>query len=181
MEKRRHDTEDEIYSQTPLLLTGPGLPIRADIRQWIMQGGEPQHLMPSGFPLWVHTMLWKDTTATEEAIAVGAHANMKDLWRNGFLWWASETGMEPDQVMSHLPALDATWWHPNADGLTPFHHPRLHPSIAHAMACRWWSDGLSWRQMQRYGDPIETARENKRWDLVSLWQGNGPLPWFTLP
>lgn len=181
MEKRRHDIQLQTYSQTLLLLTGPGLPIRPDLRGWVMNGADASQLLPSGRPLWAQTMIWQDWDATEEAVALGSHANMKDLDNRGWLWWATETKAPVNLILSHMPFLNASWWHPDKEGKTPFHHPSLHPAVAHAMACRWWADGLSWRQMQILGDPIETARLNKRWDLVSIWQGSTSLPWFSLP
>lgn len=181
MEKRRHDIEFQTYSQTPLLLTGPGLPIRPDLRGWVMHGGEAHELLGSGRPLWAQTMLWKDWEATEEAVALGAHANMKDIHGRGWLWWAAQTQAPANLILSHMKFLNDSWWHPDKKGQTPFHHPQIHASVAHAMACRWWADGLSWRQMQPYGDPIEVARLHKRWDLVSIWKGSTSIPWFTRP
>ena len=181
MEKRRHDIELPDYSQTLLLLTGPGLPIRPDLRAWAMAGGDPGILLPSGLPVWAQAMIWKDEDAVDEAIGLGAHANMKDLRGRGWLWWGSETNTSPNLILSHMSSLRDDWWAPDHAGQTPFHHPRLHPSVAHAMACRWWADGLSWRHMEELGNPIDQAKRQERWDLVSIWQGANSLPWFTRP
>lgn len=181
MEKRRHDIELEDYSQTPFLLTGPGLPIRPDMRSWVMAGGDAGHPLPSGLPLWAQALIWKDEDAAEEAIGLGANTNMKDRHGRGWLWWGSETNASPRLILSHMSSLDRSWWITAQNGDNPFHHPRLHPSVAHAMACRWWADGLSWRDIEKLGNPIDVAKRNGRWDLVSIWQGKNSLPWFTRP
>ena len=181
MEKRRNDIESKDYSQTLLLLTGPGLPIRPDLISWVINGGDATSHLGSGLPLWAQTMIWRDWDATEEAVALGSHTNMKDYDGRGWLWWTTETQAPINLILSHLPSLDASWWKPDRHGATPFHHPMLAAAVAHAMACRWWSDGLSWRELVAHGDPIEVAKKQQRWDLVSVWQGPTSFPWFARP
>lgn len=183
MEKRGHNIEEEAYSQTSFLLTGPEHPIRADIRSWVMMGGDPSATLPNGRPLWAQAMIWRNSDAIEEALSLGSDINARDEFGRGWLWWGSETEQEPNTVLSHMKSLSSNWWKPDVYDITPFHHPKLHPSIAHAMACRWWAEGLSWRTMLQYENPIEVAKKNGRWDLVSMWQNknNPSLPWFSRP
>jgi hypothetical protein len=182
VEKRRNNIEEEGYSQTSFLLTGPGHPVRADIRSWVMLGGDPTTILSNGLPLWAQAMKWGDIDAVEEALSLGSDINARDSEGRGWLWWGTQSGLPPTLLLSHMKLLNDNWWAPDIYDITPFHHPNLHPSLAHAMACRWWAEGLSWRLMIEYGDPIEKAKQNSRWDLVSMWNGHSnSLPWFTKP
>lgn len=145
-----------------------------------MSGGDPTKRLPNHRPLWMQAMKWQDIDAVEEALSLGSDINERDHMGRGWLWWGSETKMPSTLLLSHMKSLGHEWWQSEVIGMTPFHHPHLHPSVAHAMACRWWAEGLSWRRMLEYGDPLAAAQNNGRWDLVSMWQGASPsLPWFS--
>ena len=180
MEKHRYHTEEKNFSQMPLLLTSPHHALRPDLREWVSAGGDIESLLPNGLPVWAQCMRWGSIEAVEEALALGSNPNQKDYEGRGWIWWATETGMPSSLILSVFTKLNRSWWEADLKGKTPFHHPQLSSSVAHAMACRWWTDGLSWRQsICPHGDPIEMARQNERWDLLSVWQNSQSQLWFT--
>lgn len=180
MEKRRYNTEDKNFSQTSFLLTSAEHAIRSDIREWVSVGGDVLALLPNGLPLWAQCMRWGSVEAVEEVLALGSDPNQKDIDGRGWIWWAIETKMPTSLILSIFPKLNQRWWNADRWGNTPFHHPNLSSSVAHAMACRWWTDGLSWRRsICEHGDPIELARQNHRWDLLSVWLNSQSQIWFT--
>ena len=182
MEKRCQNTGIETYSQIPMLLSAARSSIRSDLRAWVIAGGQPHESLPNGIPVWAQAMVWQDEAAVDEALALGSPLNARDDHGRGWLWWGIETNMSAGMILNHFRKLDSSWWHADHQQNTPFHQPRLNVAIAHAMACRWWADGLSWQQLAPYGDPIDHARRNGRWDLVSAWNSSfSSLPWFTRP
>ena len=113
----------------------------AEIREWLMTGGNPKERLEDGEPCWVQAMKLGWVDGVDELLAAGADPNQRSADGNGWLHWCILTHMPFWLVNQGFQKLQRTLSYPNDQGISPFHLPHVSPELLNIMRIRWWSEG----------------------------------------
>lgn len=157
---------DTKKSVKPLNTENSGNPLPV-FREWLMEGNDPNTEM-EGEPLWAWLLQHGWFDALDEAWQAGTNPNTKDSMGRGWLHYAITEGIPTWVAQDGFRRLDATWWHPDELGRTPFHLPIFDEALANSLMVRWWSEEQPWQLLVTPFDPMgSTLPQAAQW---SRWK-----------
>jgi hypothetical protein len=135
------------------------------VRELAMSGAGPDAMI-DGKIAWAWAMEKGSEQAVEMLMSLGADINCRDHMGRGFLLVGLDSGMPRWLLIHGLRRLDDQWWKPDGLGRSPFHHEKIDPVFAQAVALRAWTDQMDMSKILGLGDPVLMARERGQPDVA---------------
>ena len=138
-------------------------------RNWILEGGNPAGMLDNiPVSIWLLENNWFE--ALESAWENGANPNARNNNHRQWLSCAILKDIPFNYIALAFLKMDASWWHPDNLGYTPFHYPIYNPKTVNLLLQRWIAEGHSWEKLLHPFDPMNSnlpqANQLNKWKNI---------------
>lgn len=120
----------------------------ASVRNWLINGNNPNYINKDGNPAWWLAMSSGIEESVDELILAGANINIKNENNTNWVMACLDYNMSLWVFQNGFKNIKIKWWEPDNFGRSPLFSEKLTPQMLHLLCSYLYGNFISWEKLK---------------------------------